>query len=459
MEILNVLLIVVGVLALLFLFRWGYIDLVRRISLIKTPNSEIVSPKGKPSEPTLETKDKNIVHWKKSQSNYPYQVQVKNTTDKKQKVVIFGYSRFFKEVNYGSDTGVVITPTQCLANYSEILSESAFQPLHVEYIKIHAKSSDQFQNEFYIKGHWASGCAYSSPLRVVREDYATYDRNQKNMLIIPVGAWIDHSTHITFDIDPNEEMIVTFFSDEQINLCFDRHEELHVIVMDSDSMVDNNEALSEMDKKIQKRRIEFDKIALEKFKKENPDCFPKEEGVSDPNSGNEKESFEVNSENIEDIKEAVKESEVEIKEELQKIPKQSEVIQVIVENLEEETVMLTGEQLISGNVNPLVVTPSIANRTLSRTLSQLNIQDVEVELVRLQCKHILSNVGKVGNSSEMLEGGRFITDNLKEGGILNITYLPMKSATEKLNLKDFHIEIKSKSRVIITFFTNLDSLN
>jgi hypothetical protein len=448
MNLLYILLIIGGIVALLLLFRWGYRDLVVRIGSIKIPE---------PLAPVVEEKKEEDVPTgsliRKEPHLSPYQVIVENTSEEKQKVVIFGYSGFYKEPNYGSDSAVKISMTYGGTTYPQLLAESAFKPFSLNKLRIISNSKDQYNNEMFCVGKSASGSSYQFPLRVPREDYATDDRNQQQVLDVPLETQVNESVHFHFEINPKERMILNFFPDSQAYLS--PIAELPSSVSygipniefgEGETFVDQD-ALDEMEAKREERRKEFDNKGIEKLKEMKPELFEKE--------GEEKEeSVELSVESLDEIKEnAPDNGEPIIAESVENyVTPEREAptspIQVEVHNAHDVAIVFKGEDLISGTFASLDVKPS---RSL-QTLADLGIEDCWVDLVRFQSDEtIIHAVGKMGNSKEMKEGGRFIPDNELERGIFDLSYLK-RYTDQELQLSDFEVEIKGGSKVTLTFF-------
>jgi len=148
----------------------------------------------------------------------PYQIFIKNKTKETLLANLFGFNTNYdkRDSNFGSDEGLEITPTQSNVSYSMLLAQSALQPFKTSLIRINAKSEEQVKQKITLVTTDSNGQSCSVPL--ITESYWSEKQNQKTIIDIPFCILQDGNTEWFLRILPEEEVSITIFPSEKINI-------------------------------------------------------------------------------------------------------------------------------------------------------------------------------------------------------------------------------------------------
>lgn len=142
----------------------------------------------------------------------PIQLIVKNTTKETKLATLFGFSKNYLKVNYGSQNGIEIKSNIPNITYGEILTKLAFNPIETSLIKINAKSEEQAKQIITLTAVDTSGQSCTMP--IITESYWSKLQKDKNQVEIPYTVAQDESTEWSFNVLPEEEVIITLFYNE-----------------------------------------------------------------------------------------------------------------------------------------------------------------------------------------------------------------------------------------------------
>ncbi len=152
----------------------------------------------------------------------PYQVSIKNPSNKTLNCSIFGFSEYIHTPNYGSDKDLEITSTPTDVSYLELLCQSAFKPFEVGMIRIWCKDLEQMKTTLHITYKDANGQVAQIPLNV--KSYVDNCEIRHDWVDVNYSIGIDCGTKIQFPVNPNTSLTMTFYpkrkalSEEQIKI-------------------------------------------------------------------------------------------------------------------------------------------------------------------------------------------------------------------------------------------------
>lgn len=145
----------------------------------------------------------------------PYQVNVTNTTPNPLTVVLFGLNTYLLTPNFGTATGVIVTPAQVNVSYLELLNQSASQPFETSLIRIQTSSPSQLTQILTVTSKDANGQLCQIP--IITQSYFSANQFQSTILDVPYPVKIDGNTYVSFTILGNTTATYTFFPAEKIN--------------------------------------------------------------------------------------------------------------------------------------------------------------------------------------------------------------------------------------------------
>lgn len=145
----------------------------------------------------------------------PLQMFIENTTDTDQTCVLFGFSRNFGQHNYGSASGIKITPFFSVS-YLECLIESAFSPFSTYKIRIHSENKDQIVEPILSISHNMHGQQLTAPLRPKIPTGAV----QEFISEIDTPFDFTFNTFLQFKVFPKTAITITFFIEKKVNVAY-----------------------------------------------------------------------------------------------------------------------------------------------------------------------------------------------------------------------------------------------
>jgi len=147
----------------------------------------------------------------------PYQVNVTNTTAGTLTVNLFGLNTYLLTANFGSSTGVTVTPAQSNVSYLELLQQSASQPFETSLIRVQTSNPSQITQILTLTSKDANGQLCQIP--IITQSYFSANQFQSTILDIPYPVKIDGNTFLTFPILANTTATYTFFPAEKVNVA------------------------------------------------------------------------------------------------------------------------------------------------------------------------------------------------------------------------------------------------
>jgi len=151
----------------------------------------------------------------KEQTPTPYQVLVSNTTGAALNVVLFGYTKNALLPNFGSDAALVVTTGQASVPYSQLLTQSAFQPFETSYLRVESTNNAQVTTSLTLTDTDASGESRTKPL--VAQTFFSPNQFQPGIINIELNLTINETTQISSLVLANTSVIYTFYMGEKIN--------------------------------------------------------------------------------------------------------------------------------------------------------------------------------------------------------------------------------------------------
>lgn len=147
----------------------------------------------------------------------PYQITVQNTTAGTLTVVLFGKNQYLLSPNFGSATGLVVTPSQANVTYLELLQQSADQPFETSLLRVQSSNSSQVTQILTVTVKDANG--QSATLPIITQSYFSSYQQQSGILDIPYNLKVDSNTNVTSPILANTTVTYTFFPAEKVNVA------------------------------------------------------------------------------------------------------------------------------------------------------------------------------------------------------------------------------------------------
>ena len=152
-----------------------------------------------------------------AKSPTPYQVTVENTTAGTLTAILFGKNQFLLSTNFGSATGIIVTPAQTNVSYLFLLQQSADQPFETSLIRIQSSNTTQITQILTVTVLDANG--QSATLPIITQSYFSSYQQQSGILDVPYQVKIDGNTSLTSVILSNTTVTYTFFPAEKVNVA------------------------------------------------------------------------------------------------------------------------------------------------------------------------------------------------------------------------------------------------
>lgn len=150
-----------------------------------------------------------------AKSPTPYQVTVENTTAGTLTAILFGKNQFLLSTNFGSATGIIVTPAQTNVSYLFLLQQSADQPFETSLIRIQSSNTTQITQILTVTVLDANG--QSATLPIITQSYFSSYQQQSGILDVPYSLKIDGNTNVSFPVLGTTIVIITFFPSEKVD--------------------------------------------------------------------------------------------------------------------------------------------------------------------------------------------------------------------------------------------------
>lgn len=163
----------------------------------------------------FEGDDMNFAGAVQPKSPTPYQVTVENTTAGTLTAVLFGKNQYLLSTNFGSATGIIVTPAQTNVSYLFLLQQSADQPFETSLIRIQSSNTSQITQILTVTVLDANG--QSATLPIITQSYFSSYQQQSGILDVPYSLKIDGNTNVSFPVLATTTVIITFFPAEKVD--------------------------------------------------------------------------------------------------------------------------------------------------------------------------------------------------------------------------------------------------
>lgn len=150
-----------------------------------------------------------------AKSPTPYQVTVENTTAGTLTAILFGKNQYLLSTNFGSATGIIVTPAQTNVSYLFLLQQSADQPFETSLIRIQSANTVQITQILTVTVLDANG--QSATLPIITQSYFSSYQQQSGILDVPYSLKIDGNTSVSFPVLATTTVIITFFPAEKVD--------------------------------------------------------------------------------------------------------------------------------------------------------------------------------------------------------------------------------------------------
>ena len=159
--------------------------------------------------------DSNFAGQPQPKSPTPYQVTVENTTAGTLTAILFGKNQYLLSTNFGSATGIIVTPAQNNVSYLFLLQQSADQPFETSLIRIQSANTVQITQILTVTVLDANG--QSATLPIITQSYFSSYQQQSGILDVPYSLKIDGNTSVSFPVLATTVVIITFFPSEKVD--------------------------------------------------------------------------------------------------------------------------------------------------------------------------------------------------------------------------------------------------
>src|SRR3990172_1482650 len=128
----------------------------------------------------------------------PYVLRIVNSTASDLTAVLFGLNKYILTSNFGSDSGVTVTPRSNNVTYTEMLMQTGSQPYETSLIRLRSSNADQVIETLDITFKDASGQVLQDP--IYSDTYVSAYQFSDNIADIPYSLTIDGNTNIELTI-------------------------------------------------------------------------------------------------------------------------------------------------------------------------------------------------------------------------------------------------------------------
>lgn len=147
----------------------------------------------------------------------PYQITIVNTTAGTLTAVVFGKNKYLLSTNFGSATGLTVTPAQSNVSYLELLQQSAEQPFETSLIRVQSSNATQVTQILTVTVKDANG--QSATLPIITQSYFSSYQQQSGILDVPYNLKVDGNTNVAFPVLAGATVTLTFFPSEKVNIA------------------------------------------------------------------------------------------------------------------------------------------------------------------------------------------------------------------------------------------------
>lgn len=145
----------------------------------------------------------------------PYQIAITNSTAGTLNAIVFGKNIYLLSTNFGSATGITVTPSQSNVSYLQLLNQSGDQPFETSLIRIQSTNTAQITQIINITSTDSNGQQCTIPL--ITQSYFSANQFQAGILDIPYNLKIDGNTYLTYPVFASTTVVMTFFPANKAN--------------------------------------------------------------------------------------------------------------------------------------------------------------------------------------------------------------------------------------------------
>ncbi len=146
----------------------------------------------------------------------PFMLNVSNSTGSDLTAVLFGLNTYLQTTNFGSDSGITVTPSSSNISYLQMIMQSGSQPFYTSLIRMRSTNVSQVVQTLDITFSDASGQILQDP--VYAESYFSAYQYQDTIADIPYELKIDGNTSISVTILAGATVTFTFFPLTKVNV-------------------------------------------------------------------------------------------------------------------------------------------------------------------------------------------------------------------------------------------------
>lgn len=147
----------------------------------------------------------------------PYQLNISNTTGGNLTCILFGHNYYLLTANFGSATGITVTPSTTAVNYLTLLTQSASQPFETSLIRVRSSNTSQVTQQIGLTSVDANGQQLTIPIIV--ENYFSANQYQSTIVDIEYNMRLDGNTWLSFTVLANTSLTMTFFPASKANVA------------------------------------------------------------------------------------------------------------------------------------------------------------------------------------------------------------------------------------------------
>lgn len=147
-------------------------------------------------------------------SSTPYCFKVKNESNEKQLVTVFGFNENHKKINFGNHDCILFTNTSG-KSFESLFNTTATKPFIVDRIVIRSSNVENLKKIIVNANNESNGNGVEIPLNLsIMMDAYQY---QPDILDIKFKMLIDSDTTLRFEIEGNSDLEIFLFPEAQFN--------------------------------------------------------------------------------------------------------------------------------------------------------------------------------------------------------------------------------------------------
>lgn len=147
----------------------------------------------------------------------PYVFKVRNTSNEKQSVNVFGFNQNYKKMNFGNPDCIEFTNMQGAygLDFDSLFATTATKPFIVGKLRIESSTQSMLKKIIGNVNIESNGYGVETPINLsVQKDAYQF---QSDILDINMNILVDSDTVLRFEIEPNSEINICMFPIAQFN--------------------------------------------------------------------------------------------------------------------------------------------------------------------------------------------------------------------------------------------------